>query len=72
MLWPTAALVVELDGYAYHSDAVAFERDRERDARLGALHHQVIRITWRRWRVRPEVELQRLRAIILARSAGRR
>lgn len=67
MLWPHAAIVVELDGYAYHSDAAAFERDRERDARLSALGHQVIRVTWQRWHDRPDVELRRLHAIIRAR-----
>ncbi len=67
VLWPSAPLVVELDGRAYHSDPAAFERDRERDARLGALH-QVIRITWRPWRDQPDVEL---RAGTRSSSSGR-
>jgi Protein of unknown function (DUF559) len=31
-LWPAHRLIVEVDGYAYHSDRGAFERDRRRDA----------------------------------------
>lgn len=68
VLWPDAALVVELDGYRYHSDPGAFERDRERDARLGSLRYLVVRITWRRWRDRPQAELRRLRSILAART----
>lgn len=67
VLWSEASLVVELDGYAYHSNAAAFERDRERDAQLGAVGHQVVRITWRRWHERPDIEMRRLRAIIHSR-----
>jgi very-short-patch-repair endonuclease len=34
MYWPQERLVVEVDGFAYHSSRAAFERDRARDARL--------------------------------------
>ncbi|HZA90581.1 MAG TPA: DUF559 domain-containing protein [Solirubrobacterales bacterium] len=46
-LWRAARLVVEVDGFAYHSDRAAFERDRRRDAELAAGGHRVIRVTWR-------------------------
>jgi very-short-patch-repair endonuclease len=46
-LWRTPRLVVEVDGYAYHSSRAAFERDRRRDAVLGARGHRVLRVTWR-------------------------
>jgi very-short-patch-repair endonuclease len=46
-LWPEARLVVEVDGYAFHSTRAAFERDRRRDAELQALGQQVMRVTWR-------------------------
>jgi very-short-patch-repair endonuclease/predicted transcriptional regulator of viral defense system len=47
-LWRQEGLVVEVDGYAYHSDPHAFERDRRRDAVLAAHGYRVIRVTWRR------------------------
>ena len=36
MLWREQRLVVEVDGFAYHSGRAAFERDRRRDAALQA------------------------------------
>jgi very-short-patch-repair endonuclease len=47
LLWRAERLIVEVDGYAYHSTRVAFERDRVRDAELQAAGFRVIRITWR-------------------------
>lgn len=35
-LWPELNLIGEVDGYAFHSSRAAFERDRQRDAELGA------------------------------------
>jgi very-short-patch-repair endonuclease len=69
VLWPEAKLVVELDGRAYHTGENAFERDRDRDARLAALHHEVIRVTWRRWQDHPRAELDRLADVIRVRTA---
>jgi very-short-patch-repair endonuclease len=47
LVWPRAKLVVEVDGYAFHSTRQAFERDRARDAALLLGGHRVVRITWR-------------------------
>jgi very-short-patch-repair endonuclease len=47
-LWRARRLVVEVDGYRFHSDRAAFENDRRRDAHLVALGYRVVRITWRR------------------------
>jgi very-short-patch-repair endonuclease len=44
-LWPVQRLVVEFDGFGFHGDRRAFERDRERDRRLALLGYQVIRVT---------------------------
>lgn len=44
-LWPNERLVVEVDGYAYHSHRRAFERDRARDAALAAAGYTVLRVT---------------------------
>jgi very-short-patch-repair endonuclease len=46
-LWPEQRLVVEVDGYRFHSTPQAFERDRRRDAELKLAGYTVIRITWR-------------------------
>jgi very-short-patch-repair endonuclease len=54
LLWREEALVVEIDGYAYHSGRAAFERDRARDADLMAAGLRVLRITWRQLTDEPE------------------
>ena len=36
-LWPTHHLIVEVDGYAFHSSRRSFEHDRRRDAELIAI-----------------------------------
>jgi very-short-patch-repair endonuclease len=46
-IWPRYKLIVEVDGYAYHGNRAAFERDRRKDAALVAAGYRVIRITWR-------------------------
>lgn len=46
-LWRTQRLVVEVDGYAFHSGRAAFERDRRRDGDLQSAGLRVTRITWR-------------------------
>jgi len=47
LLWREQRLVVEVDGYRFHSTRAAFERDRRRDAELLAAGFRVIRVTWR-------------------------
>ena len=59
-------LIVELDGWGFHSDRQAFEDDRERDATMLALGIITIRITWARLHEQPEREAQRLHAILEA------
>ena len=58
-------LVVEVDGASYHTDPVAFEADRRRDARLSARGYRVLRFSYRqvldRW---AEVEAAVLAAVI--------
>jgi len=46
-LWPDRGLVVEADGYAWHSARGAFEEDRRRDQLLHAAGYAVVRVTWR-------------------------
>jgi very-short-patch-repair endonuclease len=52
-LWPKQRLIVEVDGYTYHSHRAAFERDRRRDQQLIAAGYRVIRVTWIQLRDRP-------------------
>jgi very-short-patch-repair endonuclease len=40
-------LIVEIDGFAYHGDRDAFERDRQRLNILTAAGWTVLRFTWR-------------------------
>lgn len=67
-LWRPEKVVVEVDGYAYHSSKRAFERDRERDAQLAARGHTVIRVTWRQLRDGPEAVIARIAAALAVRS----
>ena len=57
-------LIVELDGWDFHSNRRSFESDRERDAAMLALGIATIRVTWRRMMDQPEREAERLRAIL--------
>jgi very-short-patch-repair endonuclease len=54
LLWRAQRLVVEIDGYAFHSTRRSFERDRRRDQALVAAGWRVMRITWRQLTERPE------------------
>ena len=65
--WPDHGVVVEVDGFAYHGSAAAFERDRERDRRLVAAGLVVCRITWRQLDETPMAVVAQL-AQALARS----
>lgn len=47
LYWPDHGLVVEFDGWAYHSSRAAFERDRRRDADLQLAGQRVLRVTHR-------------------------
>jgi very-short-patch-repair endonuclease len=59
-------LVVEIDGYEYHSGVDEFERDRERDADLLALGYPTVRIPARIILRRPDRAAEMLRGAMLA------
>ena len=63
-LWPDQRLVVEVDGFAFHSTRAAFERDRLRDAELQAAGYRVIRVTWRQIAYEPQALIARLAAAL--------
>lgn len=67
-LWRGPRLVVEVDGFAFHAGRAAFERDRDRDARLAAAGYQVVRVTWRQLDQRPmEVVVRLAQALVQGR-----
>jgi very-short-patch-repair endonuclease len=69
LVWLAHGLVVEVDGFTYHSGRAAFERDRLRDARLTASGLRVMRITWRQLSARPHAVVARLaEALAVSRS----
>jgi very-short-patch-repair endonuclease len=59
-VWRAARLVVEVDGFEYHSSRSAFERDRRRDAVLAASGFRVIRVTWRQLTSEPKALVARV------------
>ncbi len=60
LLWRSAGVVVEVDGFAYHSARRSFEHDRRRDAELAARGVRVVRVTWRQLTEEPDALLARL------------
>jgi very-short-patch-repair endonuclease len=64
LLWPVHRLVVEFDGFAFHSDHPAFERDRLRDQVLQAAGYRVIRVTWRQLEQEPMAVAVRIGQIL--------
>ncbi len=59
-LWRAERIVVEIDGFAFHSSSDAFEWDRQRDGVLTAAGLRVMRVTWRQITREPEALLVRL------------
>jgi very-short-patch-repair endonuclease len=53
--WPDRRLIVEVDGYEWHSSREAFQRDRERQNRLVQAGWTVLRFTVEDIRQRPEL-----------------
>lgn len=65
-------VIVELDSWDFHKDAIAFQTDRERDAETLARGFVTVRITWERIHEAPDREGARLRRILAQRRmAGR-
>lgn len=45
LLWPEGKIIVEVDGYFFHSNKIAFAADRDRDYRLLVSGYRVLRLT---------------------------
>jgi len=68
-LWPQYKLIVEVDGFNFHSSRSAFEHDRRRDQKLAAAGYTVIRVTRRQLRDEPYAVIARIAQAIAARAA---
>jgi very-short-patch-repair endonuclease len=64
LLWPAQRLVVEVDGFAFHSSRAAFERDRRRDTALQAARYRVVRLTWRQITLEPHAVVAQLATLL--------
>ena len=69
-LFEREKVIVELDGWAFHSSRASFESDRSRDADTLAAGFETLRITWARYRHHPTKEAARLHAILAARRGA--
>jgi hypothetical protein len=68
--FPEERVVVELDGWEFHSSRHSFISDRDRDATLLALGIVTVRITWERLIETPEREARRLLRILEQRRSS--
>lgn len=64
MVWHPQRVIVEMDGFAYHSTRAAFERDWRRDAELQAAGYRVIRVTWRQLEEDGAAVIRRLEQVL--------
>jgi very-short-patch-repair endonuclease len=64
-------VIIESDGYEFHSSRAAFENDRRRDSTLAAAGWLVVRVTW--WQVveQPTEVIERLRSALSVRRSRR-
>lgn len=67
VLYPRERVIVEVDGYEFHSDRDSFERDRKRDVVMLAAGVVTVRTTKDRMQEEPVQEAGRLRSILAAR-----
>lgn len=69
-VWPDARLVVETDGYRFHSSRQAMSRDRRRDRELTVLGWRPVRFTYEEVVFGPAEVGRELLTLLLPRSAG--
>jgi very-short-patch-repair endonuclease len=67
--WPAQRLVVEVDGFRYHTQRDRFESDRTRDLDLAAVGVTVIRVTWRQLTKEASAIIAQI-ALALGRAGG--
>jgi hypothetical protein len=66
--WPEARLIVETDGYTYHNDRPAFERDHESTIALTAAGYEVHRATARMLERNPRPFFEVIRSALTRRA----
>lgn len=69
-LWRERGLVVEVDGFAFHSTADRFENDRRRGSRLAAAGVRVTRVTWRQLTRESEATIARIAQALVVSFGG--
>jgi very-short-patch-repair endonuclease len=69
-LWREERVVVETDGYLFHSLRSDLESDHRRDAKLQAAGFIVLRFSWRLIRYQPEVVLAEVAGVLAMRRAA--
>lgn len=69
-LWRAERLIVELDGFAFHGSADAYERDRARDRALSVAGWRVVRVTWRQLHDAPGALAADLHRLLTAPRGG--
>jgi very-short-patch-repair endonuclease len=62
--FPDAKLIIEADGFRWHSGRRAWQRDRERRNELTALGWTVIQMTWPDLMQRPNETIERVRNLL--------
>lgn len=62
--YPEAKLIVEADGYRWHSHRRAWQRDRDRRNRLTELGWRVLQVTWEDLIRRPDRTVDRVRSLL--------
>jgi very-short-patch-repair endonuclease len=65
--FPEQRVAIEIDGWAFHSDQEAFQKDRSRQNWLALHGWQVLRFTWLDITAHPERVLAQIRAAVSAR-----
>ncbi|HEU0101149.1 MAG TPA: DUF559 domain-containing protein [Mycobacteriales bacterium] len=65
--WPSFGLVVEADGFAFHSDRAAYRQDRRRNNALVRLGWRVLRFSWEDVQHEPEDVARTVRACLTPR-----
>lgn len=69
LLWPEGRLIVEVDGYEYHSNRLAFSLDRRRDYELLVSGYLVLRLPHDEVIDDVEVAIEKIRDLVLFRRS---
>jgi very-short-patch-repair endonuclease len=71
-LFRAARLIVEIDGFTYHSSPAATERDHHRDQALYLAGYDVVRFTWKQLDQQPDRVLAKVAGALARAEASRR